>query len=222
MRQARIPHLTMRQARTIRPTMRPAVIRQGLILQRFPRRLLLLKKTAVGGKDETDGTGAVFCGTCLFDTGSKCFGGENGRNNYLTDRGKIFVTGIGRLNSPYSASSPGDRLMARRAAIVDGYSNLTEIIYADFADAAVNACGFSIADDGFIRGVECVRTTYFRDGTVQVLLSAPLNCKKRVCKGKGINVYNDKPVFREKRSIPITEEKWELLIERKNHFERGK
>ncbi|MCK9554595.1 hypothetical protein M0R36_02085 [bacterium] len=167
-------------------------------------------------------TGAVFCGTCLFDGGSKCSGGENGRNNYLIDSGKIFVTGIGRLKSPYSASSSRDRLMARRAAIVDGYRNLAEIIYADYTDEALNACGFSIADNGFIRGVECVSTTYFRDGTVQVLLAAPLNCKKRVCKGKGINVYNNEPVFREKRSIPISEEKWELLIERKNYSERGK
>ncbi|MBN2189671.1 MAG: hypothetical protein JW728_00480 [Candidatus Aureabacteria bacterium] len=133
--------------------------------------------------------------------------------------GKIFVAGIGRLKSPYSASSSRDRLMARRAAIVDGYRKLAEIISAD---EELNECGFSITDDGFIRGVECIKTTYFRDGAVQVILAMPLNCKKRVCKGKGISVYNDKPVFRVKRSIPITEEKWELLIEEENHFERGK
>lgn len=163
-------------------------------------------------------TGAVLCGTCLFDAG-RCFGGGNARNSYLIENGKIFVTGISRLETPYSASSSRDRLMARRAAIVDGYRKLAGIIHAE---AELDACGFSITDGGFIRGVECIRTTYFRDGAVQVILAMPLNCKKRVCKGKGISVYNDKPVFRVKRSIPITEEKWELLIEEENHFERGK
>lgn len=143
--------------------------------------------------------GAAYCGACPFDS-VRCFGAAADEIDCLVENGKIYVTGTAKIRSPYSVSNSKDRLMARRAAIVDGYRKLVKIFYAP---AEPKGRGFYFNANGFICSVECVETVYLKDGTVQAVLSMPVKCEKRVCKRMGINVYNDNPVLRERKSVPI-------------------
>ncbi len=74
------------------------------------------------------------------------------------------------------------RLMAERAAKVDAYRNLTELVYGVRIDAATTVEDFVTQRDEikatvstFIRGAKVVDTRYLNDGSIEVELELPLS-----------------------------------------------
>lgn len=73
------------------------------------------------------------------------------------------------------------RLLARRAAIADGYRNLAEIVHGVQVNAETTLRDLAVQDDtvrvrveGLLKNVEIAKESYAPDGTYSVLLRIPL------------------------------------------------
>ena len=153
--------------------------------------------------------GAAFCGTCFFPENVQ--GNEKlFSSNYVVIKGgKIRVVGTGKPSASSYYGKSQKKLMARRAAIVDAYKNLTRAL-SDFSGRVVRSG--SIKSNGYIVGARCVETRYYKDGTVQVILEMPGIRKKRVCKGEGIKVYNGELILIDREAFVINEQEWLGMI----------
>lgn len=104
--------------------------------------------------------------------------GTNGKVNWSA--GYVEAIGIGA--PPESAyGKPNARPMALRAAKVDAYRNLLEIVKGVRVDATTEVKDFTVASDtvraqveGLVRGAQVMKQDYMSDGTVEVTLRMSL------------------------------------------------
>lgn len=104
--------------------------------------------------------------------------GTNGKVNWTA--GYVEAIGIGAPpESTYG--KPNARPMALRAAKVDAYRNLLEVIKGVRVDATTEVRDFTVASDtiraqveGMVRGAQVIKQDYMSDGTVEVTLRMSL------------------------------------------------
>ncbi|MFB3924815.1 MAG: LPP20 family lipoprotein [Syntrophales bacterium] len=105
--------------------------------------------------------------------------GTNGKVNWSA--GIVEATGIGAPPERFYGK-PQARPMALRAAQVDAYRNLLEIVKGVRVDAATEVRDFTVSNDviraqveGLVKGAQVVKRDYLSDGTVEVTLRMSLN-----------------------------------------------
>lgn len=104
--------------------------------------------------------------------------GTNGKVNWSA--GYVEAIGIGA--PPESAyGKPTARPLALRAARVDAYRNLLEVVKGVRVDATTEVKDFTVSNDtiraqveGMVKGAEVRKQDYMSDGTVEVTLRMPL------------------------------------------------
>lgn len=103
--------------------------------------------------------------------------GQLGR--VVWDQGTIEAIGTGL--PPSNMGLTQGRLLARRAAIVDAYRNLAEVIQGVQVDSETIMSNLTISSDlvrtrvsGLIRGARVIREQNMPDGSYQVVMSIPL------------------------------------------------
>lgn len=109
---------------------------------------------------------------------TEMLGGGHGEVNWTS--GTLTVTGSG---SPPDRGPLGTRrLLAERAAVVDGYRQLAELIHGVRVDAETVVKDFTLESDtirtqvsALVRGAERVDTRYLADGAVEVDLQVRLH-----------------------------------------------
>ncbi len=104
--------------------------------------------------------------------------GAKGRVNW--SGGYVEATGIGAPPEKYYGK-PQARPMALRAAQVDAYRNLLEVVQGVRVDSETEVRDFTTASDtirakveGLVKGAQIVKRDYLSDGTVEVTLRMPL------------------------------------------------
>ncbi len=105
--------------------------------------------------------------------------GGNGKVNWSS--GYVEAVGIGA--PPESAyGKPTARPMALRAARVDAYRNLLEIVKGVRVDSTTEVKDFTVSSDtiraqveGLVKGAQVIKQDYMSDGTVEVTLRMSLN-----------------------------------------------
>lgn len=104
--------------------------------------------------------------------------GAKGRVNW--SGGYVEATGIGAPPERYYGK-PQARPMALRAAQVDAYRNLLEVVQGVRVDSETEVRDFTTASDtirakveGLVKGAQIVKRDYLSDGTVEVTLRMPL------------------------------------------------
>ena len=109
---------------------------------------------------------------------------DKGLINY--QKGYVEAKGIG-APPPQYYGKPQARPMALRAATVDGYRNLAEIIQGVQIDSQTSVKDFVVESDqvntqisALVKGARTVKSTYLSDGTVEVLMRIPLSGVTRV------------------------------------------
>ncbi len=105
--------------------------------------------------------------------------GTNGKVNWTA--GIIEATGIGAPPEQFYGK-PQARPLAKRAAQLDAYRNLLEIIKGVRVDAATEVRDFTTTSDtiraqveGMVKGAPVYKTDYMSDGTVEVTIRMSLN-----------------------------------------------
>lgn len=105
--------------------------------------------------------------------------GDKGLINYQS--GYVEAKGIGAPPEKYYGK-PNARPMALRAAQVDGYRNLLEIIQGVKIDSQTTVKDFVVESDtvnaqvsGLVKGAKTINRAYLSDGTVEVVLRVPLS-----------------------------------------------
>lgn len=130
----------------------------------------------------------------------------------------IQVTGTGRVAGDLSSTQA--RLLAKRAAVVDGYRKLAVVL--NNTSEIISKDSFYITADGFIKGAQILNTRFLIDGTVEVDLgllaklrrgSVRLNQLNEILSKKDYAIceYTYKP-----KGEVISKEEWLELIEEKN------
>ena len=104
--------------------------------------------------------------------------GAKGRVNWSA--GYVEATGIGAPPERYYGK-PQARPMALRAAQVDAYRNLLEVVQGVRVDSETEVRDFTTTSDtirakveGLVKGAQVVKRDYLSDGTVEVTLRMPL------------------------------------------------
>lgn len=104
--------------------------------------------------------------------------GAKGKVNW--SGGYIEATGIGAPPERFYGK-PQARPMALRAAQVDAYRNLLEVVQGVRVDSETEVKDFTVASDtirakveGLVKGAQLVKRDYLSDGTVEVTLRMPL------------------------------------------------
>ena len=129
----------------------------------------------------------------------------------------VRATGVGYEPSRYSGARA--RLMARRAAIVDGYRKLAGM--RDKVASSLSGKTYYESVNAFIRGASVVETRYYYGGRVEVDIELPMDVNRfggphlsyeslgETLRKNGVTVVEVEP---EKRRI--TREEWEELFEK--------
>lgn len=104
--------------------------------------------------------------------------GAKGKVNW--SGGYVEATGIGAPPERYYGK-PQARPMALRAAQVDGYRNLLEVLQGVRVDSETEVRDFTVSSDtvrakveGLVKGAQIVKRDYLSDGTVEVTLRMPI------------------------------------------------
>ena len=104
--------------------------------------------------------------------------GAKGKVNW--SGGYIEATGIGAPPERFYGK-PQARPMALRAAQVDAYRNLLEVVQGVRVDSETEVKDFTVASDvirakveGLVKGAQLIKRDYLSDGTVEVTLRMPL------------------------------------------------
>lgn len=104
--------------------------------------------------------------------------GAKGKVNW--SGGYVEATGIGTPPERFYGK-PQARPMALRAAQVDAYRNLLEVVQGVRVDSETEVKDFTVASDvirakveGLVKGAQLVKRDYLSDGTVEVTLRMPL------------------------------------------------
>lgn len=104
--------------------------------------------------------------------------GAKGKINW--SGGYIEATGIGAPPERFYGK-PQARPMALRAAQVDAYRNLLEVVQGVRVDSETEVKDFTVASDvikakveGLVKGAQLIKRDYLSDGTVEVTLRMPL------------------------------------------------
>lgn len=107
---------------------------------------------------------------------------KKGKGEIDWEKGMISAKGTGAV--PTGVNATQARPMAIRAATVDSYRNLAEIIYGVRVDSETVVESFVLKSDiiktkvtGFIQGAMVSEPKYFDDGTVEVVTTVDLNGK---------------------------------------------
>jgi len=105
--------------------------------------------------------------------------GTNGKVNWST--GIVEATGIGAPPERYYGK-PQARPMALRAAQVDAYRNLLEIVKGVKVDGATEVRDYTTSNDvirtqveGLVKGAQVIKRDYMSDGTVEVTIRMNMN-----------------------------------------------
>ena len=132
----------------------------------------------------------------------------------IKEEGRTLLKVTGKGSSPYRARRRVQaRLLARRAATVEAYKRLTEIL-GTFSSYLVEGSGY-IQADGFIKGAEVSGVRYLSCRRCEVDLMLPVCLKRgaeRRIQGAGYTVLRD-GIPLEYHPREITEEEWMRLIE---------
>ncbi len=129
----------------------------------------------------------------------------------------IRASGVGLEPAGYSGAQA--RLMARRAAVVDGYRKLAAMrgrVWGSFTGRTYHE-----SVDDFIKGAAVVETRYYYDGRVEVDMELPVDASaiggaagpariRETLSGAGIDVVEVEPERRR-----ITREEWEELFKKR-------
>lgn len=104
---------------------------------------------------------------------------NSGSNIEWNGRGSIEVVGYGY--PPTNSIGGQAKILARRAAIVDGYRNLAELVAGVNVDATTTVSGLQVESDivktkvsAVIKNARIVSETFNSDGAYQVVMSIPL------------------------------------------------
>jgi len=104
--------------------------------------------------------------------------GAKGKVNW--SGGYVEATGIGAPPERFYGK-PQARPMALRAAQVDAYRNLLEVVQGVRVDSETEVKDFTVASDvikakveGLVKGAQLIKRDYLSDGTVEVTLRMPL------------------------------------------------
>jgi len=104
--------------------------------------------------------------------------GAKGKVNW--SGGYVEATGIGAPPERFYGK-PQARPMALRAAQVDGYRNLLEVVQGVRVDSETEVRDFTVASDvvkakveGLVKGAQITKRDYLSDGTVEVTLRMPI------------------------------------------------
>jgi hypothetical protein len=104
--------------------------------------------------------------------------GAKGKVNWTG--GYVEATGIGAPPERFYGK-PQARPMALRAAQVDAYRNLLEVVQGVRVDSETEVKDFTVASDtikakveGLVKGAQIVKRDYLSDGTVEVTMRMPL------------------------------------------------
>ena len=134
-------------------------------------------------------------------------------------RVKMVVRASGVGIEPAGHSGAQARLMARRAAVVDGYRKLAVMrgrVWGSFSGKAYHE-----SVDDFIKGAVVIETRYYIGGRVEVDMEAPVNASaiggasgperiRETLSGSGIDVVEVEP-----ERLRITREEWEELFKKR-------
>ncbi len=129
----------------------------------------------------------------------------------------IRASGVGIEPAGYSGAQA--RLMARRAAVVDGYRKLAVMrgrVWGSFSGKAYHE-----SVDDFIKGAAVVEARYYISGRVEVDMEMPVNASefgaanaseriRETLSGSGIDVVEVEP-----ERLRITREEWEELFKKR-------
>ena len=105
--------------------------------------------------------------------------GTNGKVNWTA--GYVEATGIGAPPEKFYGK-PQARPAALRAATVDAYRNLLEVVRGVRVDASTEVKDYTVASDtvraqveGLVKGAMTIKRDYMSDGTVEITLRMPLS-----------------------------------------------
>jgi hypothetical protein len=121
---------------------------------------------------------------------------------------RVRTTGRGRAPGR-SGSAAQQRLMAKRAAVVEAYKSAAKTL-AQSRSGIIAGTG-SETVSGFVRGVEVMETRYYRDGDVEVDVEFMVPVPPAVPAG-GTPGSDDGLVLVEKGGGPMREEEWREIL----------
>ena len=149
--------------------------------------------------------------------------GDKGLVNY--EDGYIEAVGTGAPPEQYYGK-PQARPMALRAAQVDAYRNLLEVVQGVQIDSKTTVKDFVVESDvintaisGMVKGAQISKKEYLSDGTVEVTVRMPLNglvkavMPKAIADDKKEDVKDHKPVPFSKKPAPKDEVYTGLVID---------
>ena len=127
----------------------------------------------------------------------------------------IRATGVGYESPRHSGAQA--RLMARRAAIVDGYRKVA-VMRGKVVGSLTGKTYYESVDD-FIKGASVVETRYYCDGRVEAEMELPVNVSHR--EGRSVSYASVRNILEENEIVvaeieperrEITREQWEQLF----------
>ena len=130
----------------------------------------------------------------------------------------IQATGIGYESRRHSGAQA--RLMARRAAVVDGYRKIAAM-RGKVVGSLTGKTYYESADD-FIKGASVIETRYYYDGRVEVDMEAPVSVSRRG--GHRVSYTHVRDILEENDVVvleveperhEITREEWEELFRKR-------